>query len=174
MERTGGAGCSPWSLAPHHIIVELLRWILAATHVLAGAAWFGAMLYSLTIVHPRARSFLGNPRQFEDFIAHLAAGARWKVLGGAALIGVTGLGLLLCSATGQWSSGKSLLLLVKAILFVAAVSVFCFTSWILWPARTLASTEEIPNFQRKFRIVAVVLLVLVGASMVLGVIRSHL
>src|SRR5574339_645930 len=99
--------------------MEPIRWILAVAHVLAGAAWFGAMFYSLTVLHPRARSFFGNPRQLEDFLAHLAAGARWKVLGGAAFIALTGLGLLLCSPTEALSSVKSLYLLVKVILFVA-------------------------------------------------------
>ena len=156
------------------MIMQLVRWILLAAHVLAGAAWFGAMLYSLTILHPRARAFFGTARQFEDFIAFTAAGVRWKVLGGAGFIAFTGLGLLLCSATGASSPGKWICLLVKSVLFVAAVGLFCFTSWVLWPARTLASTEEIPGFQRKFRIIAVTLLALVGASMVLGALSSHL
>jgi putative copper export protein len=154
--------------------MQLARTILAAAHVLAGAAWFGAMLYSLMVLHPRARSFFGNPRQFEDFIAHLSAGARWKVLGGAAFIGLTGVGLLLSLPTGPLSRGKWVCLLIKVILFVAAVSLFCFTSWVLWPGRTLSSTEEIPKFQRKFRNIAVALLALVGASMALGVLGSHL
>ena len=154
--------------------MQLVHWILLAAHVLAGAAWFGAMLYSLTVLHPRARAYFGNARQFEDFIAFTAARIRWKVLGGAGFIAFTGLGLLLCPATGQPPPGKSLCLLVKSILFVAAVGLFCFTSWVLWPARTLASTEEIPGFQRKFRIIAVTLLALVGASMVLGVLSPHL
>jgi hypothetical protein len=156
------------------LTLQLTRWLLAAAHVLAGAAWFGAMFYSLTIVHPKARAFFGQPRQFEDFIAHLAAGARWKVLGGATFIAITGLGLWLCSGKEEWSAGRSVLLLVKTILFVAAVGLFCFTSWKLWPARTLAAADEIPKFQRKFRMVAVVLLALVGASMVLGVVGTHL
>ena len=154
--------------------MQLARSILAAAHVLAGAAWFGAMLYSLTVLHPRARSFFGSPRQFEDFIAHLSAGARWKVLGGAAFIGLTGVGLLLYLPTGPLPPGKWVCLLIKVILYVGAVSLFCFTSWVLWPARTLSSTEEIPEFQRKFRIIAVTLLALVGVSMMLGVLCSHL
>jgi hypothetical protein len=153
--------------------MQLARWMLAAAHVLAGAAWFGAMFYSLAVLHPRARSFFGGPRQLEDFLAHLAAGARWKVLGGAAFILVTGVGLLVWSIAAR-SSGKWALLLVKTVLFVVAVALFCFASWVLWPARTLASTEEIPKFQKRFRRVAVTLLVLVGASLALGVVSSHL
>jgi len=157
----------PWTL-------QITRWILAVAHVLAGAAWFGAMLYSLLVLHPRARAFFGSPRQFEDFISYVAAGARWKVLGGAAFIGVTGVGLLLCSAPGQLSPTKWAFLIVKLILFVLAITLFCFTSWVLWPARTLAATEEIPQFQQRFRLIAVALLVLIGAAMALGVVSSHL
>jgi hypothetical protein len=57
---------------------------------------------------------------------------------------------------------------------VIAVGVFCFTSWRLWPARVMASAAEIPKFQRAFRLVAMTLLILVGASMVLGVIGKTL
>jgi hypothetical protein len=154
--------------------MQLARSILAAAHVLAGAAWFGAMFYSLSVLHPRARSFFGSSRQFEDFIAWLAAGARWKVLGGAAFIAITGVGLLLWPTTAEASHGKWVCVVAKTILFVVAVSVFCFASWVLWPARTLASAEEIPKFQQKFKIIAVALLGLVAASMVLGVVGSHL
>jgi len=78
--------------------MQLTRWILAVAHVLAGAAWLGAMLYSLLVLHPRARAFFGSPRQFEDFISYVAAGARWKVLGGAAFIGSCNDGLFLIAS----------------------------------------------------------------------------
>src|SRR6185436_987434 len=119
--------------------MELIRWILAVAHVLAGAAWFGAMLYSLMVLHPRARSFFVNVRQLEEFISYLAAGARWKVLSGIAFIGLTGAGLIFCSPAGQPSSAQWVILTVKMVLFAAAIGVFCFASWVLWPARTLAS-----------------------------------
>jgi hypothetical protein len=81
--------------------MQLVRSVLLAAHVLAGAAWFGAMLYSLVVLHPRAKSFFRNPAQFEDFIATLAAGARWKVLGGCMFIALTGGILLLLREPGQ-------------------------------------------------------------------------
>jgi len=67
---------------------------LIAIHILAGSAWFGAMLYSLAVLHPRARKFFTAPSQFEAFITFLAAGARWKVLFGCFVIAATGLALL--------------------------------------------------------------------------------
>src|SRR5215813_5787626 len=152
--------------------MNLIYALIAAAHVLAGAAWFGAMLYSLMILHPRARSFFGKPRAFEDFVAHIAAGARWKVLGGAAFIALTGLALLGRPTTGPLSSGKWICLIVKIILFLATVSLFCYASWVLWPARVMGSTEDIPRFQRRFRVIGITLLVLVGTSMVIGVVSA--
>jgi putative copper export protein len=154
--------------------MQLARWIIAAAHVLAGSAWFGAMLYSLMVLHPRARSFFGSPRQFEEFVTHIAAGSRWKVLSGAAFIALTGIGLLLLPGANHTTTGRVMCLIAKTALFVIAVGLFCFTSWRLWPARTLASVEEMPKFQQSFWRIAVTLLVLVGASMVLGVLSSHL
>src|SRR6266576_4655528 len=151
------------------VTIQTARWIIAAAHVLAGGAWFGAMLYSLMVLHPRARTFFSSSRQFEEFIAHIAAGARWKVLGGAALIALTGIGLLLFPGSEDTSNGKKACVIAKTALFAIAVSLFCFTSWRLWPARTLASVEEIPKFQQSFRGIAVTLLILVAVSMVLGV-----
>lgn len=153
--------------------MELARWIIAAAHTLAGAAWFGAMVYSLMVLHPRARSFFSSSRQFEEFIAHIAAGARWKVLSGAGFIALTGIGLLLLPGSDHPSTGRNYCVIAKAALFVIVVSLFCFASWRLWPARILASDEEVPKFQRSFRRIAVTLIMLVGASMVLGVLSSH-
>jgi hypothetical protein len=155
-------------------LVQLARLILASAHVLAGSAWFGAMFYSLMVLHPRARAFFRGPREFEEFVAYIAAGARWKVLGGAAFIAATGVGLLVLRGPEQVSGGRNACLAGKVLLFVIAVGVFCFTSWRLWPARVMASTEEIPKFQRAFGWVAMTLLILVGASMVLGVIGKTL
>jgi putative copper export protein len=153
--------------------MQLARWILVAVHVLAGAAWFGAMLYSLIVLHPRAKQFFLNPHQFEEFIAALAAGARWKVLGGCSVIALTGLGLLLLPGEGQPSATWRVCVASKTVLFMVAVGLFCFTSWVLWPARVLASAEETPKFQRRFRIIALALVALVGVSIVLGVVGSH-
>ena len=154
--------------------MQLARWIIAAAHILAGGAWFGAMFYSLMVLHPRARTFFSSSRQLEEFIVHIAAGARWKVLSGVAFIALTGVGLLLLPGTEHTSTGRNACVIAKTVLFVIAVSLFCFTSWVLWPARTLASAEEMPKFQKSFRRIAVTLLVLVGVSMVLGILSSHL
>jgi putative copper export protein len=165
---------SAYSLGVIEVTVQLVHWIVAAAHVLAGAAWFGAMLYSLMVLHPRARSFFRSPGQFEEFIAYLAAGARWKVLGGAAFIALTGVGLLLLPAAGETSTAWYACIAAKVVLFVLAVGLFCFASWKLWPDRVFASPVEIPKYQRRFRIIAFTLLILVGVSTALGVLSSHL
>jgi len=142
-------------------------------HVLAGAAWFGAMLYSPIVLHPRAKEFFRSPSQFEAVMAALAAGARWKVLGGCGVIALTGLGLLLLPVEGQPSTTWRVCVASKTVLFIVAVGLFCFTSWVLWPAWVLASAEEIPKFQRRFRMIAVALVTLVGVSIVLGAVGSY-
>ena len=154
--------------------VQLARWILLSAHVLAGAAWFGAMLYSLVVLHPRARSFFGDIARFEEFVTWLAAEARWKVLGGAAFIALTGIGLLLLPSQETRPALFYPCVYAKAVLFVIAVGLFCYTSWVLWPARVMASEKEIPKFHRTFRLVAITVLLLVGASMAIGVVSSHL
>lgn len=42
--------------------------LIRLAHLLASAALFGAMFYSFTLVHPRARKFFANPADFEKFI----------------------------------------------------------------------------------------------------------
>jgi putative copper export protein len=39
---------------------QALRAVLLLAHLAAAAAWIGAMAYSLAIVQPRARRFLGR------------------------------------------------------------------------------------------------------------------
>jgi hypothetical protein len=69
--------------------------MVLVAHALAGAAWFGAMFYSLTVLHPKAQGYFPTAEAFEEFIATVSDGARWKVLGAMGFIGVTGIALLL-------------------------------------------------------------------------------
>jgi hypothetical protein len=63
-------------------------------------------------------------KKFEDFITHLAAGARWKVLSGATLIAATGLALLFLPRPAS-SSATAGCLIAKTVLFAIAVGLFC-------------------------------------------------
>jgi putative copper export protein len=142
---------------------------LAIGHTLVAAAWFGAMVYSLAVLQPRAARFFASDREFEDFVATISDGARWKVLTACLLLAATGLGLMVV----QWHAAASpawlALIVVKGGLLLVALALFAYVSWWLWPARILATPEEVPLFQRRFRRVGWSLIGLVGLGIVLGV-----
>jgi len=119
-------------------------------HVLASAAMFGAMFYSITVIQPRARRYFQNPQDLEEFVAFISNGARWKVLSGFGLLGASGLALLIFHHEALNRTGTALMI-AKIFILLVAVSFFCFVSWRLWPARIFATPEEIPRFQRIFR-----------------------
>jgi uncharacterized membrane protein len=142
---------------------------LSVIHVLAGAAWFGSMFYSLVVLHPQAHRYFARETEFEAFIATVSQGARWKVLGAMGLIAATGACLVLVRWP-QLASPRWLLLVgAKGMLFVAALCLFVHTSWRLWPARLFASPDEVPRFQRAFRRVAIAMNTLAALSLALGV-----
>src|SRR5262249_40953788 len=93
--------------------------LLAVVHVLAGAAWFGAMFYSLFVLHPRGRAFFERPSDFEEFITFVSHGARYAVLGALGVLALTGAGLILVRMPSGPSSGWALLAGMKAVLFAA-------------------------------------------------------
>lgn len=146
-----------------------VRTIAAVVHALAGAAWFGSMFYSLTVFQPRALAYFVDPVRFEDFIAAVSRGARWKVLSAFGIVLLSGIALALFDhprpITGIWVT----LIVVKSALFLVALAIFCHVSWNLWPARIFATPEEAPLFQKRFRRIGLILLLLVGSDLVLGV-----
>ena len=143
--------------------------LLLVIHVLLSAAWLGAMVYSLGVLHPRAkRYFAGRDDEFEGLIATLAQGARWKVLGLVAAIGATGLGLLVTAPRPVDG-----LLLAKVAAYTLAVGVFGYASWWLWPRRIFAVGDEVRWHQRRFRVVATVLVALVAVATALAAVRAH-
>lgn len=157
--------------------MSLLGTTSAVLHVLVAATWFGAMAYSFAVLHPRAGTFFGPDAQgFETLMTVLAAGARWKVLGACGLLAVSGVGLTVAHLATTASAGAAWIALiwVKTGLFIATVALFCYVSWRMWPARVFAiGPEEVTRHQRRFRVVAVVLLGLVGTQIVLGVVAAH-
>jgi len=62
---------------------------------------------------------------------------------------------------------------VKAVLFSIAIGIFAYASWVAWPARALAAPGEVPAFQRRFRIIAVVLIMLVTLCFVISVFAHY-
>ena len=143
--------------------------ILAVTHALAGAAWLGSMVYSLLVLQPRARAYFGNEGELEAFFVTISHGARGKVLLALGVIVVTGAGLMI----ERWPHSISVrwlaLVVAKVVLFAAALSLFIYTSWRLWPARLFASAGDLPRLQRTFRQVGHTMITLALLSMALGV-----
>ena len=158
-------------------MLDLIRSAFAIVHVGAGAVWLGAMVYSLVVVQPRAARFFRDAEQLEDFTVVLASGARWKVLGVAAAVALSGAGLVATEiagnddATALWSA----LVVAKGVLLVIAVALFWYVSWRLWPARQLAhavDSPDLPTIQGRFRKVALALTAVVAAGLVLGAIAD--
>ncbi len=145
---------------------------LALVHVVAGAAWFGAMLYSLAVLQPRAAAYFADDLRFEAFITAVSHGARRKVLAAFGVVGGTGLAL----AAVRWTPATGAvwvgLIGAKVVLFLAALGLFVHVSWRLWPARLFAAPAEVPGFQRAFRRAGFAMIVIVGLSLALGVL-SH-
>ena len=146
--------------------------LFTIAHALAGAAWFGAMFYSLTVLQPRAILFFDNDEKFETFITVISHGARWKVLGAFGLMAITGIPL----TAFNWSIKSSTiwfgLVGIKSGLFLITLVIFVYTSWWLWPARVLATVEEMPSMQRKFKWVGGTLLALVGLNIAIGIVAN--
>lgn len=150
--------------------------VSAVVHVVTAAVWLGAMAYSFAVLHPRAATFFGSDGQgFETLMTLLAAGARWKVLGACALLGLTGVGLVVArmAATTTPSTTWTVLIVFKVALFAATVGVFCYVTWRMWPARVFAAADEVSHHQRRFRVVAATLLILVCTQVVLGVVAAR-
>jgi uncharacterized membrane protein len=141
---------------------------LQLIHVLSAAALFGAMFYSIMIIQPKSRKYFSD-QQFEEFIAFISNGARWKMLIGLASIALSGFLLI---PFHRDSPGKlwTILILSKIVVLIITVTLFCYVSWRLWPARIFATPEEIPRFQRLFRKVGFAMLTLVTIEFILGII----
>ncbi len=146
---------------------------LTVLHVLAGATWLGAMVYSLLVLQPRARRFFPRPEDYETFIVQVSAGMRWPVLAAFALLAASGTGLVLLHGSA-FSFARAFLLGSKTLLFFAALALFSYVSWRMWPARILALPEELAAVRAKFRRVGGLMLFLVGLNMVLGVVLRTL
>lgn len=144
------------------------RFVLLLAHVVAGAVWLGAMAYSLGVIQARVRALFDDPVRAEEVAVFMAAGARWKVIAVMAVLAATGGGLVVVQGWGH-SARWQIAIGAKVLLLAVAAAVFAWVSWRLWPARVFALPEEIPGWQRRFRIVGATLLGLVSAEFVLGI-----
>ncbi len=147
---------------------------LAILHALAAAIWLGAMVYSFAVLHPHARRYFGQEAEFEAFITAISHGARWPVLLAIALLAGTGGGLVALSRPQPHSALWMALLASKVAALAAALWLFLYTSWRLWPARIFAASDDIPRFQRIFRRVAITMITLASFSTACGVLLHTL
>jgi hypothetical protein len=146
------------------------HFFLAVAHALSSAAWFGSMFYSLTVMQPRAQEFFaGDDAGFEEFVATVAQGARWKVLGAFAFVAATGALLIVVARPEPLTTAWLAVIAAKTLLFAAAVVVFAYASWRLWPRRVFASPAELPGIRRRFRVVGFTLLLIAATSFALGI-----
>jgi putative copper export protein len=148
--------------------VNLPVFLALSVHLLVGAAWFGAMAYSLFVVQPRSAGFFEDERQGEAFAAEVAAGARWPVLGAIGLLALSGAALVATEVDDAGGAAWWALISVKVVLLAAVAGLFAQVSWRLWPRRLFASHDELPALRRRFRLAAVTLLALVALESLLG------
>ncbi|MSQ94772.1 MAG: hypothetical protein EXR98_09475 [Gemmataceae bacterium] len=148
---------------------DMLRVALMALHVLAGAAWFGSMFYSIFVLYPRLCRFFDDIGERERFVLVLSHGARLHMIAAMTLVALSGLGLLLMPRD-RMTAAWLILVGVKAALLITSVVFFWRISWHWWPARLFALETELPAIHRRFRIAGACMLVLVGLNAALGVI----
>ena len=156
---------------------EVIRAALVLVHVGVTAAWLGAMLYSIFVVQPSLAAFFTDAGEREDFATVLAAGARWKVLGLAAALALSGAGLtaIELGEADNPSDAWVVLVVAKTALLAATTALFVYVSWRLWPTRLLAhmsGSPELAGIQARFRVIGVALTALIAAGLVAGVVAD--
>ena len=143
--------------------------LVVIAHVGLAAAWVGGMAYSLFVVQPKLKKFFGPDEESREALtAVIASGNRYKVLALIAAIALTGVVLLLLDNDHWW------LHLVKAVLLLAASTIFWYVSWRHWPRRVFATSAERPALQRQLYLLAGTMLTLTGTAFALGIAAAHL
>lgn len=127
------------------------------------------MTYSLFVVQPKLKKYFG-PREDDREIltAVIASGNRYKVLALVAVIGATGVVLVLMDNQRWWLHA------LKGALLLAATAIFWYVSWRHWPRRIFATASERPALQRQLITLATTMLALAGTAFALGVLAAQL
>jgi hypothetical protein len=151
-------------------VVQAVRAVLLAVHVVTGVGWLGAMGYSLFLVQPKAaRFFGGDDDRHEDFLVTLAHGNRWRVVGLLAALAASGVGLAALGDHGaRWWAGVA----AQSVLFAVAGAVFWWVSWRAWPARVFATRDERPGWRRRFHRAAWAMIGAGGLATLVGVVLA--
>jgi uncharacterized membrane protein len=138
---------------------------LVVIHTGLAAVWLGGMTYSLTVLQPKAaRFFASDDDRHEEFVASIAQGNRWKVIGFIAALAGSGIALWILDGYEDTAAHA-----VKAGLLAAAAVIFWYVSWRHWPRRVFALPEERPELRRQLRMLAWAMTLLVGTAFVIGV-----
>ncbi|MEV7227083.1 hypothetical protein AB0M79_08670 [Polymorphospora sp. NPDC051019] len=152
----------------------MLTIMLLLVHAGVAALWLGAMSYSLFVLQPKiGRMFDGDPVRIEEAERGLAHGNRRPVLALITVLWLSGIALTGLAAADGISTAGWLLVAVKAVLLAGASGLFWWVSWRGWPRRVFALPAELPDLRRRFRRVALTMLVLVGTAAVLGFVGGH-
>jgi hypothetical protein len=144
-------------------LVQVLFW----AHGLSGAAWFGAIAYRTFALDRKVAQFFPDPAAHERFSIHLAHNMRYPVW----------IGLLTCAVSGsmlmglKWNPASSVwvgLMAAKVIVWLLACGLFCYVSYVFWPARSFASQDEFRGFRRRNFGLSIGMVVLAALGFLLG------
>ena len=144
--------------------VSILDECVSAVHQLSAAAWFGALVYRAFFVEPKAARFFQGSAEYERFSLELAHGMRYVVMLALAACALTGfilIGLKENSSNAWWT-----LIAGKTGLWIAALILFAYISWVFWPRRVFAIEREWPKIRRQGFILAVTMIAVAGSIIV--------
>jgi hypothetical protein len=144
----------------------LLDQAIAAVHHLSAAAWFGALVYRVFFVDPKAIKFFGAGAEFERFSLDLADGMRYVVMAALLTCGLTG--FVLVGLRWNSNDGWLELMATKAGLWTIAFALFAYISWVFWPRRVFAVASDWPSVRRQGLILSLVMIGVAGLGFVLG------
>ena len=143
--------------------------VLRVVHALVGAGWLGSIYFSLTVLHPQGPGLFETEEAFEEFVAGLSNGNRWRVLSAFTGTLVTGVALVGMRAGTDPSWVWWALIATKLLLWCVTAAIFYYVSWHLWAARVFAVSSEYAWFRRRGSQARASMLVLVGANLACGV-----
>lgn len=145
------------------LIEQGLYWV----HGLSAAAWFGAIFYRTVVIDGKAFAFFERRADYEHFSTHLAHNMRYFVIAGLFTCGLSGFALLgwkWDSASAAWLA----LMAAKSAVWLSALGLFTYVSWVHWPWRALAAPEEFAKYRRDGQRLAYAMVALAGAGFALG------
>lgn len=142
---------------------QFLFWV----HGLSGAAWFGAIFYRTLVVDGKALAFFKERREYEHFSTHLAHNMRYFVTAGLLTCGLSGFALLGLRWNGEDFAWLALMA-AKSAVWLGALGLFTYVSWVHWPWRAMATPDEFARYRVQGQRLALGMVALAGAGFALG------